>query len=216
MESRSAFAGKENHSSSFDRDGLDFGVSSSVDLDELVGKGVSFHSGLSSNVGAQVGQVAGSSKAVLAALRALQDKIRRLEIERSQALEEASQLRQQVKHYEIEIEHTKQREALANQKVMAEATSTKERLYTEKTELEVKLARATDRAAEQAKALGELEFKLRVLEEEKIRARSMIAEFEERTRALEGHIAQSSAREKGSFGHPPPLPSLPLRYRPMS
>jgi len=216
METR--FAGKEN---SFDGGlPLEFGggVSSSVDLDELVGnKGVSFHSGLSSNVGAQVGQVAGSSKAVLAALRALQDKIRRLEIERSQALEEASQLRQQVKHYEIEIEHTKQREALANQKVMAEATSTKERLYTEKTELEVKLARAADRAAEQAKALGELEFKLRVLEEEKIRARSTIAEFEERTRALEGHMAQSSAREKGSFGHSPPSPhpslllSLPLR-----
>jgi len=151
----------------------------------------------SSQIG-QVGQVAGSSKAVLAALRALQDKIRRLEIERSQALEEASQLRQQVKHYEIEIEHTKQREALANQKVMAEATATKERLYTEKTELEIKLARSEDRAAEQARALGETEFKLRVLEDDKTKAKATLQEFEGRTRALEAQLAQAALKEKGA------------------
>ena len=172
-----------------------------VDLDEAHQKS-SFMSGASASnmsASAQVGQVAGSSKAVLAALRALQDKIKRLELERSQALEEASQLRQQVKHYEIEIEHTKQREALANQKVMAEATATKERLDTEKAELEVKLARADDRLAEQAKALGEFEFKVRVLEEEKIRMRATLQEFETSTKALEAQIAQASVREKGSF-----------------
>ena len=42
-----------------------------------------------------------SSKAVLAALRALQDKIRRLESERSQALDEATDLRQKIKTLDI-------------------------------------------------------------------------------------------------------------------
>jgi septal ring factor EnvC (AmiA/AmiB activator) len=45
---------------------------------------------------------ASSSKAVLAALRALQDKIRRLESERALALDENAQLRHQIKNQEIE------------------------------------------------------------------------------------------------------------------
>ena len=47
------------------------------------------------------GNASSSSKAVLAALRALQDKIRRLETERTQALDESSQLRLQLKNFEI-------------------------------------------------------------------------------------------------------------------
>jgi len=162
--------------------------------DEASGMKGSFASSSGSSA---VGQVAGSSKAVLAALRALQDKIRRLEIERSQALEEATQLRQQVKHLEVEIEHTKQREALANHKVMAEATATKERLYTEKAELEVKLARSEDRVKEQSKQISELEYrqrgvddKLKVVEEEK-------AKGDARIKDLASQLAQAAAKEKG-------------------
>ena len=166
--------------------------------DEASGMKGSFASSSGSSA---VGQVAGSSKAVLAALRALQDKIRRLEIERSQALEEATQLRQQVKHLEVEIEHTKQREALANHKVMAEATATKERLYTEKAELEVKLARSEDRVKEQSKHISELEYrqrgvddKLKVVEEEKTKGDARIKD-------LASQLAQAAAKERGE-----PLP----------
>ena len=71
-------------------------------------------------------QSQGSSKAVLAALRALQDKIRRLETERAQALDECNHLRNQIRSQEMESEHVKQRDTLNNQKTLLEAKAAKE------------------------------------------------------------------------------------------
>ena len=59
------------------------------------------YSTVRSNISAVGSTATGSSKAVLAALRALQDKIRRLESERAQALDENAELKQLIKQHEI-------------------------------------------------------------------------------------------------------------------
>lgn len=174
------------------------GVSSSAaDMDEEIIRSSTNFSGNHLSAPAQVGHVAGSSKAVLAALRALQDKIRRLEIERSQALEEASLIRQQVKHYELEVEHMKQRESLANQKIIQEAAAAKERMSREKAELEVKLNRTEERCKEHAKQSGDLDFKLRCSEEDRGKAETMAKQFEARCQEMEAQLATMQIKEKG-------------------
>eukprot|EP01036_Dinobryon_divergens_P031486 gene31488-40892_t len=95
-----------------------------------------------------------SSKAVLAALRALQDKIRRLEAERAQAVEESSQLKHQLKLQEIEFDHSRQKESLSSQKVLQEAKNSFEKVFTEKTDLEVRLVKLEERN----KSLRDFEF----------------------------------------------------------
>jgi uncharacterized protein (UPF0335 family) len=82
-----------------------------------------------------------SSKAVLAALRALQDKIRRLEAEKQQSLDETKQLRLQLQNQEMEFEHLKQKDKLSLQKSISDARSSYENILTEKNELEIKLAK---------------------------------------------------------------------------
>lgn len=181
---------------------------SSVDL--YGGLGLSDENGapflLNASGMSQVGQVAGNSKAVLAALRALQDKIRRLDTERAHAIDEAAQLRQQCKALELEAEHAKQREVLSSQRAAHESRVQQERLYTEKAELEVKLARAEDRIREQARAAAEAEAAQRVVDEARARAEAATREGEERCRALEEQLAQCAAKEKGRS---PPALCLP-------
>jgi len=138
---------------------------------------------------------ASSSKAVLAALRSLQDKIRRLESERSQALSEATELRSQIKIQEQEQEHLKQRENLAAQKSLAEARTTHDRLLTEKTEMEVRVARMEDRNRECHSTAEELQTKMRSLEEEKTRSMLGIKDLESQHRLLEGQIQSMQQKE---------------------
>ena len=57
-----------------------------------------------------------SSKAVLAALRALQGKIQRLEAEKLSAQDECKHLKSQIRAQEVEAEHIKQRDVLNNQR----------------------------------------------------------------------------------------------------
>ena len=147
----------------------------------------------------QVGQVAGNSKAVLAALRALQDKIRRLDTERAHAIDEAAQLRQQCKALELEVEHAKQRETLSAQRTSHEARVQQERWYSEKAELEVRLARAEDRIRDVTRAAAEAEAGHRALEEGKRAAEDGERRGEERARALEEQLAQAVAKERGWF-----------------
>ena len=75
----------------------------------------------------------------------MQDKIRRLEAERAQAVEESAQLKHQLKLQEIEFDHNRQRESLSSQKSLQEAKQSFEKVFTEKTELEVKLAKLEER-----------------------------------------------------------------------
>jgi chromosome segregation ATPase len=110
---------------------------------------------------------ASSSKAVLAALRALQDKIRRLESERAQALDETAQLRHQIKNQEIEAEHIKQRDSLTAQKNLHEVRSAYERILTEKTETEIRLSKLEDRNRQEQQIAADLRSKILSAEEEK-------------------------------------------------
>ena len=152
---------------------------------------------LNVSAASQVGQVAGNSKAVLAALRALQDKIRRLDTERAAALDEAQVLRQQVKQMELEMEHSKQRDALASQRVLQEARVQQERLFADRADLEVRLARSEDRTREQSRQIVELEAQVQLLADDKVRAEGAGREAEGRARELDERLAQGVAREKG-------------------
>ncbi len=138
-----------------------------------------------------------SSKAVLAALRALQDKIRRLETERSQALDETSQLRLQLKNQEIEFEHVKQREQLSAQKSLQEAKSSNERLLHEKTELEMKLMKLEEKTQQLNHTSDELHLKIRVLEEDKHNGILKIKELEHQQQKIEQQINIAQQKEKG-------------------
>lgn len=142
---------------------------------------------------------ASSSKAVLAALRALQDKIRRLETERAQALDECAQLRHQMKQQEIETEHLRQRESLTAQKALHEARSAYEKLLTEKTETEVRLAKIEDRNREEQRLTEELRTKIRNIEEEKHNGLLNIKDLEAEKAQLQSQVTHCQQKEKGIY-----------------
>lgn len=155
-------------------------------------------SGTSLNSGSSVLNNAGGSKAVLAALRALQDKIRRLELERGQAQEESSHLRQQMKHQEIEAEHSKQRELLALQKTLQESRNALDRAQTEKMEIEIRLSRLEDRNRELQNTLEETQTKSRQLEDEKSEALGKVCELNEKYKRADAEIQRLNMKDKGS------------------
>ena len=86
--------------------------------------------------GGVISSSSSSSKAVLSALRALQDKIRRLEKEKLEITEENIRLQSQLKSLEIENEHTRERENLHNQKRENEVRMAYEKLLKENNEIE--------------------------------------------------------------------------------
>mmetsp|Transcript_9580 Transcript_9580/g.15922 ORF Transcript_9580/g.15922 Transcript_9580/m.15922 type:complete len:527 (+) Transcript_9580:72-1652(+) len=126
---------------------------------------------------------ASSSKAVLAALRALQDKIRRLETERAAALDEAAQLRSQLKSQEIESEHTKEKDILHNQKSLQEARLSYERVVTEKDDLEKSLQLLRSQNDQTQAHIHELRERNKELED-------MRAAAEKRLGEVEGHLVK--------------------------
>jgi chromosome segregation ATPase len=142
---------------------------------------------------------ASSSKAVLAALRALQDKIRRLEIEKAQALDDAAQLRSQLKSQEIEANHLKERDVLQSQRTLQEARLLYEKVLSEKTEMETKL-RTLDRQNEElTQELTELTNQNRLLEEQKTSASNRLSELQAQVQHIELELQQSQQKEKGYY-----------------
>jgi chromosome segregation ATPase len=140
-----------------------------------------------------------SSKAVLAALRALQDKIRRLEAERSQALDEAAQLRHQLKNQEVEAEHTKQREQLAAQKGLHEVRAAYERLLTDKSELEVRLSKFEEKNKVAQSHIDDLQAKIRVLEDEKHAGEMKLKDLDHQRAQTEAQIRLAQQKEEGEY-----------------
>ena len=139
---------------------------------------------------------ASSSKAVLAALRALQDKIRRLELERTQALDETSQLRQQIKNQEIESERFKQRESLSTQKNLHEVRSAYDRILTGKTESEIRLSKLEDRNRVEEEIARDLRLKIRAAEDEKHTGLLVIKDLESERGQLQNQIMHIQQKEK--------------------
>jgi chromosome segregation ATPase len=158
--------------------------------------GRSYHHSTMSAISAN--NSASSSKAVLAALRALQEKIRRLETERAQAFDEATQLRHAIKNQEIEAEHSKQRDNLATQKSLQDAKSMYEKVQSEKTDLEIRLSKLEDKNRTDNRLLEELKLRIRGLEEEKYNGQSRIKDLEDERSQLQFEIQQSTQKEKGT------------------
>ena len=139
---------------------------------------------------------ASSSKAVLAALRALQEKIRRLEAEKTQALDECQMLRSQKKAVEMDIEHERQKELVAKQKHDQDTRLGLDKLLSEKSELEHKLDILEDRRNSAMHNSEEMMLKIQALEEDKSSALTKLNELETLQRNLEKQFLGALEREQ--------------------
>ena len=140
---------------------------------------------------------ASSSKAVLAALRALQDKIRRLEVEKTQALDDAAQLRSQVKSQEIESEHSKERDTINHQKSLQEARMRYESVLAEKTEMEAKVRQLEKYNHSLEDELELVKAKNREFESSHTSSADKLADLEDQISHLEAELQSSRQKEKG-------------------
>lgn len=137
-----------------------------------------------------------SSKAVLAALRALQDKIRRLEAERTQALDETSHLKHQLQTQSIEAEHSRQKENLAVQKNLQEARSAYDKMLSEKSELENRAIKMEEKNKMALAQADEMQTKIRFLEEEKHSTALRLKDLEHQHQQLESQIRNTEHKER--------------------
>ena len=179
-------------------DSVTYGTDSLAEFGELNGDSSpinrSYNSGISNS--SPVAS-ASSSKAVLAALRALQDKIRRLESERAQAIDEAAQLRHQIKSQEIETEHLRQKESLVSQKNLHEVRDAYEKVLAEKMDTEIRLAKLEERNREEQRISEDLRVKIRLLEEEKHSGMLSIKDLEAEKTHLESQIQHIHLKDRG-------------------
>jgi chromosome segregation ATPase len=143
-----------------------------------------------------------NSKAVLAALRALQDKIRRLETERSQALDECQALRHQLRQLEIDADHAKQKDNLVAQRNLQEARVAYDKLQHEKTELEIRYAKIEESNRLAQSHSDELTARIRSLEDEKHNNLVRIKELESQNLEIESRIESAHDHERGKCAYP--------------
>jgi hypothetical protein len=137
-----------------------------------------------------------SSKAVLAALRSLQDKIRRLETDRTRAMEEAATLRHRLQGFEVEAEQTRAKDDAIAQRNIQEARATYDRLIAEKVDLEVRVARAEERRNDIRSSSETLETDIRKLKEEKESLLLKIKDGESQQKHLDIQLQNIYSREK--------------------
>lgn len=179
------------------RSGYDFDTSVRSYIPDLNKSYASTTSSTAGGIAMQSASTASSSKAVLAALRALQDKIRRLETEKSQALDDAASLRTQLKSLEIDQEHSRERDALHNQKLLQDARMAYEKVLSEKTDLENRL-RMLDKQLD--KVNGELQNVVRdnkELENGKKAANEKLQQLENQVIEMELKLQESLQKEQG-------------------
>ena len=136
-----------------------------------------------------------SSKAVLSALRALQDKIRRLETEKSQALEETARLRQNYSSLQAETDQIRARDDAMAQRNIMEAKAAYDRLLAEKTDLEVRVQRAEERKTDIQRTHDELKDKIRAMLDEKHESLTKIKEMESHVNHLETQLGHLHKKE---------------------
>ena len=140
-----------------------------------------------------------SSKAVLAALRALQDKIKRLEHEKNVAIEETARLRLQIQNQNFESGRFKERDSLTSLKNLHEVRTAYERILTEKSETETRLLKLEERNQAEEKIALDLRAKIRIFEDEKHSGILAIKELELERTQLHSQILHIQQKEKGSF-----------------
>lgn len=139
-----------------------------------------------------------SSKAVLGALRALQDKIRRLEAEKTQILDETKQLRLQIQNQEIEFDHSKQKEKLSLQKNLHEIRASYDSVLSEKNELELRVAKLDERNKELRLQSDDQYHQLTSFESEKNQLEHKYKDLESMYLQMEGQLERSRQREQGN------------------
>jgi uncharacterized protein (UPF0335 family) len=138
-----------------------------------------------------------SSKAVLTALRALQDKISRLESEKTEALEESARLRLQIQNQDMTSERYKQRDNLTSQKNLHEVRTAYDRILAEKSETEMRLSKLDDRNRAEEQIAIELRAKIRAVEDEKHTGLLTIKDLESERTQLQSQILHIHQKEKG-------------------
>lgn len=138
-----------------------------------------------------------SSKAVLTALRALQDKISRLESEKTDALEESARLRLQIQNQDMTSERYKQRDNLTSQKNLHEVRTAYDRILSEKSETEIRLSKLDERNRAEEKIAIELRAKIRAVEDEKHTGLLTIKDLESERTQLQSQILHIHQKEKG-------------------
>lgn len=138
-----------------------------------------------------------SSKAVLAALYSLQDKIKRLENERNMALNETIHLKTQIQQQEIETKHIKNRDNITIQKNLQDIRNTYDRNLLEKTEQEIRLANIEERNRIEKNISEELYIKIRELEDEKNKNLNYLKDLENDRNQLKNQIVHIQHNEKG-------------------
>ena len=136
-----------------------------------------------------------SSKAVLSALRALQDKIRRLETEKSQAMEETARLRQSYSSLQAETDQIRARDDAMAQRNIMEAKGSYDRLLAEKTDLEVRVQRAEERKTDIQRTHDELKDKIRAMLDEKHESLTKIKDMESHVNHLETQLTHLHKKE---------------------
>ena len=136
-----------------------------------------------------------SSKAVLSALRALQDKIRRLETEKAQALEETAHLRQSFTSLQADADQLRARDDAIAQRNIMEAKGNYDRLLAEKTDLEVRVKRAEERKSDIQRTHDELKEKIRTTLDEKHASLNKVKEVESHITHLETQLGHLHKKE---------------------
>jgi hypothetical protein len=168
------------------------------------GAGVSFaYNGGSGGGAAEVsgmsadGNIAtGGSMAVLSALRALQEKIRRLETERAIALEEATRIRQEAKEQQIDMQRDSDKEKLTLQKTINESRVAYEALEEQKNSGNLRLVRAEEQINEYKKEISYLHEKIGGCEERLSEAREQVSKLEMSLEAKEGESKKAAEHSK--------------------
>lgn len=166
---------------------------SANDLSDAINS--SYMSGAGSG-GGSMQSSASSSKAVLAALRALQEKIRRLETEKVQAQDECQSLRTQIKSIEIEMEHTKQREHLVLQKSTNESRLFFDASISEKNDLQQRLTILEEENKRLTRASEEVQFELKATEEDRAASTIRLRDLDILQDQLQAQLSRSREREQ--------------------
>jgi uncharacterized protein (UPF0335 family) len=137
-----------------------------------------------------------SSKAVLAALRALQDKIRRLESEKVQAQDEVEELKREISSQQVESNHMREKVQLDSERSLEEAKSAYNSLLNDKSDLEAQLAELVAQNKEASSDVTEMESKLAELVELKKEALAKESELDRRQREVEHQLSLSQLQEQ--------------------
>ncbi|CAM9613745.1 unnamed protein product, partial [Hapterophycus canaliculatus] len=151
------------------------------------------------------GGASAGSKAVLSALRALQDKIRKLESERDRASVEAGTLRRQIAALQTENDRTAQIQMASLQEKSLASRLAYERLQADKAAQEVRLRKAEEQKGLLAREAAAAKDRSAVAEEARRSAESRVRTLEDRLLALgkeeeKASSAEAEAAEKATRG----------------